>query len=227
MNWGTLLKVGAGIAGAPFTGGMSLIPALTSAGLDVAGGIAGGMSKGRADENQAAQQSAQLGLQESKNAEDALMNRQGLDLRQRQFGQDSESDSFRKALQGALTMNMRDVTANRPEGIPTIAFGGGGRPSAIGQEGRDAGALLNSKAMQKLIGGEKFDELPPIERMQSPEFKGAGFWENLMGGAGAVGKGLSGAQALNSQSGFQQQIQKMIEELSNSKRAPAEEVVNG
>jgi hypothetical protein len=117
-------------------------------------------------------------------------------------------------------MNMRDVVANRPEGIPTISFGGGPRPSAIGQQGRDAGAVLNQKAMERLISGEKFDQLPPIERMQAPEHKNAGFWENLLGTAGAVGKGISGAQAMQQQGDFQKRIQDLIDQLSKGGGTP-------
>lgn len=211
--WGTLLKVGGGIAGAPFTGGASLIPALASAGLDVAGGLASGMTKDRAGQNDAAQQAAMFKLQEARGAEDALMNRQALDLRQRQFGQESQTDAYKKAIMGALAKNLQDVSATRPAGIPTISFGGGARPSALGAEGRAAGDLLNKQAMQSLLSGQKFDQLPPIERLSAPQYKGAGFWENLLGGAGAVGKALSGAGAIQQQSTFQDKIQKMIEEL--------------
>lgn len=192
----------------------------------IAGGLAGGMEKGRQAENTAAQQTAQhqVGQQAAKEA--ALMNRAGLDLRQRDFAQGSQNNAYKNALLSSMAMNMKDVSANRPKGIPTISFGGGMRPSALGAEGRAAAALMNKKSMASLENGEQFEKLPAFEAVGAAEYKKPGFWENALGMTGMVGKQIAGQQDATQQSDFQNKLLAQIEKL-NQPQVQAQPPVTG
>lgn len=192
---------------------------LISAGLNAAGGVSRGMQSGREAENAAANEAMRFALNEREGAEQALQGRGALDLRQREFAQGSQTDAFKKALSSAILKNLQDVSVNRPQGVPTIAFKGGLRPSAMGTEGREAASLMNKLAMEKLASGEKFAALPPIQRLQAPEYKKPGFWENFLGGAGAVGNAISGAQSMQDQNDFRKRIEEAIAALTNKKSA--------
>lgn len=215
--WSTLGKIGKGalgLAAAPATGGASLIPMIADVAGSVGSSLASGAQKGRETQNVAAQDKAGFQLAERKAAEDALMGRQDLDLKQRGFKRDAQTDAYRKALQGALGKNVQDVSLSMPAGIPKFSFGGGLRPSALGQEGRDAATELNRQAMQALMAGESFDTLPGIERTAAPEYKKPGFWENTLGAIGTAGTAIGGANAAAEGRSQQERIAKAIEELS-------------
>lgn len=201
--WGSIGKglLGAvGLGAAPFTGGASLATILPGAIGSVAGGLAKGAEKGRESQNTAANDAAKFSLQERAGHEQALENRAGIDLRRKADSREAQGDAYSKAMRGAYGMHVQDVHANRPAGVPTIAFSGGMRPSAYGQEGRDASKTLNEQAMKALMDGEHFDALPEMERTQPAAYKGPGFWENVLGGVGTAGTTIKGLQtdAMNS-----------------------------
>jgi len=215
--WSTLGKIGlatAGIAGTPFSGGTSLAATLPMIAGTAASSIASGIQANREKKNKNAADQAAFNLQERNAAENALQNRAGIDLQQRAFSQGAQTDAYKKALQSALAMNVQDAKISRPPGMNQFNFTGGLRPSALGEQGKLAAETMNKLAMEKLMNGEKFAPLPALERTAAPEYKNAGFWENLMGGIGAVGNAVSGAQSLGQQNDFQSKITKAIEGLS-------------
>lgn len=196
--WGALLK---------------LAPTILSS----LGALGGGKQKGREAENAAAGDAAAFQLREREGAEAAHMGRANLDLEQRQFGIGSQNNAYQNALRSALAKNMQDVSIQGAEGIPVVNFAGGARPSALGVEGREAAGLMHRKAMESLLNGEKFDQLPPIERTAAPTFKKPGFWENALGLAGMVGRGIEGYQDNQQQQSNTASIIKAIAELNQPK----------
>lgn len=186
--------------------------------LDAAGSLSKGMGAGREKENTAATGAADFQLQERRAAEQAAQQRAQIDMQRKQQTQQSQSAAYKQALQSALGMNMKDARMNRPEGIPTLAFSGGSRPSALGVEGQAAAAQMNKLAQAKLMaGGDQFDAMAPIERTAPAAYKKPGFWENSLGAAGMVGGALGGAQAQAQQSDFQSELMKKIQALTASK----------
>lgn len=225
-----LLKAAPFIA-APFTGGASLAAAPATGALSkilgtvgkiapvagaVAGGLASGAQKGREDENTAAQDAALFKLKESGQHEQNLMGREDLALAQKKYSSDQLQKYYALAKNAALTKNMQDVKLTGLDpAIPKVTFSGGSRPSALGQEGRDAAALMFDKAMGGMKDGETFNTLPALERVQAAEFKKPGVWENILG---ATGVGLNAVNAANTQKqqqSFQDKITAAIEALSN------------
>lgn len=107
-----------------------------------------------------------------------------------------QADAYAKAMQGALGKNIQDVSIDTSQfktAVPNIHFTGGVRPSAFGQEGRDASAALNNQAMQALLNPPSLPAVPtPTAYQQTqptvPEPAEAGFWEKL---AGPLGFGLT------------------------------------
>lgn len=214
-----------GAAGAAANGGkMSWTSLLANYGKDlakdpntykaIAGSLAQGMEKGRGQENLAAQSAAQHQVGQQAAREAALINRAGLDLRQRDFAQGSQNNAYKNALLSAIAMNMQDVSASRPKGVPTISFSGGARPSVLGAEGRAAAGVMNKKAMESLLAGEQFEKLPDFEGVAAPEFKKPGFWENALGTAGMVTGQIAAQQDAQRGQEFQHRLLQQIEKLS-------------
>lgn len=223
---------GMGGVGGKVTGGLTSTLANVGKGLlkdpntyaSIAGGLAGGMEKGRQAENVGKLQTADFKAQQAAQREAALMNRAGLDLKQRDFAQGSQNNAYKNALLSSMAMNMKDVSANRPKGIPTIAFSGGMRPSAIGPEGRAAAATMNKKSLASLVGGEQFDKMPAYAGVDAPEYKNPGFWENALGVTGMVGKQVAGQQDAARQNEFQNKILAQIEKLNQPQVTPQQPV---
>jgi hypothetical protein len=207
MDWGSLLKQ---VATNPDT--------YTS----VLGALAKGKQSGREGENAAATSQADFAQKERAAVEAAQLNRGQLDIQQKQQTQGSQNNAFTQALRSSLAMNMKDVSANRPKGVPNISFSGGLRPSALGAEGRKAAGSMNTLAQGKLdAGGDQFDALPPIERTTAPEYTKPGFWENALGvGATAAGT-VSGQQSQNKQQEFQNKLLREIMALGPGGQTPA------
>lgn len=112
--------------------------------------------------------------------------RNNVDLNQRRFQEESQSDAYKKAMLGALGMNVQDAHFNRPAGVPDTGMTGGLRPSALGMQGRAAAGVLNSQAMKRLTDGEQFDKLPNYK----------GNWiDTVLGTAGVLGGGLDDYKA--------------------------------
>lgn len=133
-----------------------------------------------------------IGLQARANFNDAELQRAKLMMEQQAQQREAETLAYRNALKSALAMNMTDASFDRPQGIPVLRFNGGARPSAIGQQGRDAAGLMNNIAMRRLMEPEKTYEMSPLEEFQQSDVPEAGFWEKIAGpvslGATAIGE---------------------------------------
>jgi len=219
--WTGLAKVGLAAA-APFTGGATaaFIPAVDAI-SGVTSSLAQGAEKGRQQKNVAAASEAEFKARQAADVENALQNRAALELRQKQFGADEMRNNYRSALQAAFGKNVQDVAVNRPAGIPNISFAGGSRPSALGPEGRAAAALMFDKSMGSMRDGTSFTPLPGIERVAAPQYKNAGFFENLMGGIGTAGKGIKTAQDSRNEQENNSLLQSIMEGLRTNASAPS------
>ena len=143
---------------------------LTKEGMQGASTIAGNIAKqkaaGREIEATLNIRNDQNRLQAHDSAQDAefqnanaVTNQQQLALQQKEFTEKALTGRYNQAMQGAAAMNMQDVKASRPKGIPNISFSGGLRPTAFGAEGKAAGAELNRQAMLRMMQGDKFDPM--------------------------------------------------------------------
>lgn len=136
-----------------------------------------------------------LKLQAARDLEGQKVDRAKIELERQDSDRTSEADAYKKALKSALAMHMQDVHMARPEGVPNINFSGGARPSAIGDEGRQAAALLNSKALQHLMTGDTHMDMGQATETPLSEMPKASIWEKL---AGIGGLGLSTLGAISS-----------------------------
>lgn len=162
MNWGAIIA-----AAAPYVG-----KALS------------GASKGS---EQSRRQDDQSAMYRDRNAADAIAEyeraqqaRAKLEMEQRAFDAKSREAGFMGAMRGDAIRNWQP--ANRPGGVANISFVQ--RPGAGGQA---AAAEYERQAMLRLMNGEKFDELPALERFAPTAPKQASTWEKL---AGMLGLGL-------------------------------------
>lgn len=92
-------------------------------------------------------------------AEKAGLDRAQLDLIRRQFGLNATDQRMRQATRGGLLANVQDVQVSHPRAnIPTIT--GGIRPSALGKDARDMGALVARQALMDQMKGDTFADVP-------------------------------------------------------------------
>jgi len=213
------------LVAAPFTGGASLAasPILKTIGKvasiagPIASGLAAGSQKGREGENTAASDQADFRLRESNFNEDNQISRADLDLRQRGDARTGQSDAYKKALQSALGMNIKDFEidpSSLPAGVKLLKTSGGLRPSAMGAEGKAAHAAMNKMAIEKLLAGEQYDKLPALERTLPAEYKKPGLFENITGAVGMGANAINSANASNEQMSMQERIVRAIEATS-------------
>ena len=178
------LLAAAPIVAAPFTAGTSLsaLPAV----LGGAGAVVGALGQGAA-QNRGAQTAATLdrdviAQKAAAEYENAQQNRAKLDLDQREEAARLQSDAWKKALQSSLALNWSPAT--RPQGVANISFVGKG----IGEQGKTAAEALNRAVTLKLLEGEKFKDLPALERFTPSELPKASTWEKI---ANILGPSLS------------------------------------
>lgn len=180
------LGMSAGTAGAIGAGAGAASKILGAVG-GAASGAADAAAANRGEETRTLLTRDSLGMQAARDFENAQQNRAKLQLDQQDAARTSETDAYKKALKSALAMHMQDVSVNRPDGVPMIRFSGGARPSAIGPEGREAAALLNNKALQRLMGdGDPRMELAPLEKYRMADAPRPGFAERVAGPAGLI-----------------------------------------
>lgn len=137
--------------------------------------------------------------------ENARQGRAGIELNQKQDARASENNAYKNALLSALALNTKDVSANRPSGVPTIAFSGGSRPSAIGAQGHQAAELANEHALDRLLHPESYTALPDLQTFTPSALPKATGTDTALGVGGAIGKALEAyqnSQAANQQSGL-------------------------
>lgn len=199
---GAAKGVAGGVAGAAKAGAGSALksaftnPAtLASIASSVGSGLASGMEKDRGAKNLAAEQAAAFKLREAQGAEQATQGRADLELRQKQLAADELRKNYQSALRSAFAKNVQDVNLSGvAPGVPVVNFGGGARPSALGAEGRQAAGLMFDKSLAGMRDGTSFSALPALERVSPAAHKGAGLWENVLGGVGMAGRAYQGVQ---------------------------------
>jgi len=174
-----------------------------------AGPAIGAMAQGKATNRYVGDVNA---IQQARDAEDAAVNRARAEVEARTVGvaeqkaaQDAEMQAIRNAMLGRMMQNMGDVSfsGNFRSNVPKISFSGGSRPSALGADRGELGALLNHRAMQSLMtppqaAGGGGSQAVPRNQGVMPAYqpaqtsKGGGFWENALGVAG-LGASIAGA----------------------------------
>lgn len=137
--------------------------------------------------------------------------RNNADLAQRRFAEESQSDAYKKAMLGALGMNVQDAHFNRPAGVPDTGMTGGLRPSALGTQGRAAAGVLNGQAMKRLTDGEHFDKLP--------DYKGNAL-DTILGTAGVLGGGIDDYKARSKADGQSSIVQQLLEQGLKDQQQP-------
>lgn len=177
-------------------GAMKLGSKIGSAALGAGGAVLGGMADAAAANRQTKTDNLlirdQLGMQGARDFETQQVNRAEMEMKQLEAKRALEADAYRKALKSALAMNMQDASFSRPEGVPMIAFSGGARPSAIGEQGRNAAAIMNNKATQQLMSETQGvdTKMAPAEKYKMAEMPEQSVWEKV---AGPASLGLAAA----------------------------------
>jgi hypothetical protein len=159
--------------------------------LDRLGTMGQGASAGRANENAQIADSDRTRLLASQLEQKDKMDLAALDLKQREFEQNSASNRARQTVLGDVMARMQQVNATRPDGVAHIEFAGGLSPALLGDNSRAAGAELSNQALAALMRGEQFDPMERTSFEPAPR-KEAGLWEKVLNGAGVAG-GLVGA----------------------------------
>lgn len=215
--------VGAGTSAIGSLGGGMNWWDLLKTGLGVVGNLAGARESGRQQANDATILQDQMRQRDIEARENATRDRARIEMDQTQQRRSSLNDAYKQALYSALTMNMKDASLNRPEGIPTITMSGGLRPSAIGPQGREAAKILQGHAMRTLLaGGDEFSKLPDMERFRPSTLQSGGTVDNILGLAGAIGGGFEQFDARRQQSENNTLIRDLMEQMRNSgSSAPA------
>lgn len=187
-----------------------LIPAITAA-ASIFGGAAKGASQSRQQTTQNNLQQDQLktsqyGIQQNailealRQAEQANMNRAGLDLSRRTFSLNAPTTRMQQAARGSALANAQDVKVSHPRAhIPEIS--GGMRPSMLTPETRQLGELIARQALVAQMNGDTFEDVPGQD-WQGGVMAGpgvtpqpqAGLFEKIGGAVGMGGAGLDAVQ---------------------------------
>jgi hypothetical protein len=175
---GKVLGVAGGIAGAPFTGGASLIPSLIGAG----GAALGAISQGKA-QNRGAEFGGQMDLEQLLMARD--QQQFGNSLAREQEGRAGSSDAWRKLLAAQRVAS--------PGARPQLSPYSMAPRQSTGAELQGADALTQ-EVLARLQGGNPI--AAPVQRPMAvdPELLKAGWLEKLAGYGGA---GMSAYGALS------------------------------
>lgn len=220
---GALQGAAAGAAGAaggtkmPTTdGGIDWTNVLINTALPVAANVAGSMAAGR--EAGRSQQNANTITRDTQTAnnaanfEKAIEARAALEMAQKQDARAAMNDAYKNALRSSLLQNIKDASFNRPKGVPTIAMGGGLRPSALGPGAQQAAQLMEQRALNALMSGEKYADLPAVEKTGlSPLARPSGV-DTALGLAGSVGKALTAVQNQRAQDAQTSLVQKLLQQ---------------
>lgn len=119
--------------------------------------------------------------------ERALQQRAQIDMDRRKADLDTRDMGYKQALRSQYLQNWQPM--QRPNGVPMVRGGF----NTIPQGSRDFGKQFEQQAMVRALQGEKFDQMPAIERFQQAQMKGPSLWEKV---SGAIGLGLQGAGAI-------------------------------
>lgn len=197
---GKVLGVAAPIALAPFTGGGSLAAGGAMAAgkkmlpgvLSTVGSALSGGSKSMAADRATADNNALVADRTRQGAmsdfERALEERRRLDISQRELDAKTRSDGYRQTLHSQAVQNYQP--AQRPGRIPMVT----GSFNTIPQSSRDFAHDFEQQAMTRALQGQKFDDMPAVERFTPTPMKQPSLWEKM---SGALGLGLQTADGIN------------------------------
>jgi hypothetical protein len=205
----TGIAIGAGLGATGAATGRTNTQAAASSASNIAANIlSGAQAAGQASGNAAAAREAgrktetdnivtqdQQRLQATTAKENAVQGRAGIEIDQRTEGRAAGNDAYKNALLSALAMNMQDVSINRPKGVPHMSFSGGARPSAIGEQGREAAGLMNARSLDTLRNPQALSELPAMESFTPSVLPKATGVDTALGIGGVVGDVLAGMSA--------------------------------
>jgi hypothetical protein len=190
---GKVLKIGAGIAAAPATGGLSLIPTALDAGGAMLSAAGQASASNRGAQTAATLHRDRLGIEAESDYQNSLLKRAELEMKQREMDQAARLDAAKQAI---LADRMKHwAPAERPSfsgggfKIPTISFTRG-----IGEGGMKAVEELERQALIRQLQGETFEALPELTRYQLAELPKASTWEKL---ANILGPTLNVAGAIS------------------------------
>lgn len=191
-------------------GGGTLTSAMDLAGDigSVAGGMAGGRAQGRKDEFSANLQQAQV-------QDKALMDRAGLDLERRSFANKAPDQKMSQIMRGnILSSLMKQPGPQGPAGLPSFNFSGMNR-SMLGPETGQGSDFMAKDALQRLMAGEKFADVPmqDFSKMQPK----AGFLDKLLSTVG-MGGSILGALSNHEDDGEDRYAQNDINRVGRSGR---------
>jgi hypothetical protein len=190
--------IGAGVGTAAATGaagtaglwGRLAQSALSPQGIGAIGSALTGMAKGaEADRAQGVNYQLgrdRLGLDAQAQYERDLQSRRNQEMEQRDLASRTGTTAFQNALRASNVSGFQP--AARPQGVPTISFV---HPT---QGGRDAADAMSREAMLRLMEGEKFDPLPPLQpyALSSPtSMPGQSLLEKILGPLGLAGQTYS------------------------------------
>lgn len=184
----------AGKAGQAGTSLASKILSGAQAGTTAMGAAAAGREAGRETETNNLVTQDQQRLQAQIAAENAKQGRAEIDITRRKDTREASSDAYKNALRSSLALNTKDVTATRPTGVPNISFSGGGRPSALGAQGRQAAEIMNQRSLERLLNPEAYAAMDPLETFTPSALPKPTGVDTALGVGGAIGKALEAFQ---------------------------------
>ena len=160
-------------------------------GISLASKLFGGGSKGMEDARLKQDQANALRDQTAERAmfdrERALQDRSKLEMDQLTQQSKSASDAMKRALFSQYLGGW--TPAGRPDGVPMIRGGF----NTIPQGSAEAAKEMERQAMLKLMaGGDKFSQLPAMERFQATPLSQASTKEKIFGMLGLGGNVLGG-----------------------------------
>jgi hypothetical protein len=168
-----------------------------------ASGLGAGQAKERTDENtfgmnQNNAETQRYGIQQNaRNDLLSMLEKAGLD--RAKLGMESDAQRGNQMIRGSLLANVQPAKLSHPRAnIPQMS--GGLTPAALSPMARQAGSLLQTKAMGALESGSDIPAMPDFKggEITPPavrEFKDAGTGESILSGLGATAGLLPGILA--------------------------------
>jgi hypothetical protein len=198
--------IGGGMAGGGSAAGSGGAAGGGSSMLNSLGGWQGiassaGRMFGSAAEASANTQAERAQLEQQRNSllgslyntqQNAQMSQGQLDLQRKGFDESSEGSRLRRALIGQLLGNAQALDIDIP-GIPKAKITGGLSVNSLGQGGRDIGAEMTARALEKLRAGNTYQggnlvappDIAPVGQLGGNRFL------NILGSAGSLLGGVA------------------------------------
>lgn len=169
-----------------------------SGGVDYAGlvktglGVAKGLSEGRGAE-QAANTASTItrdsqGISAQAQNDQARAQAAQIEMEQKEAQRTALNDAYKNALRSSLALNMKDAS------LPFSTGSGGARPSAIGEQGKQAAELMNAKALTELMDPTQLTKLPMPDAYSLTDLPKQSGLDTALGIAGTVGNVLTQQQ---------------------------------